>query len=491
MTMMTPYNLMWLTIATVIGIIIGAIPGLTAGMALVLFIPLTFHFPHGTALMILAALYTSASYGGDITAILINTPGTPDSIFMTIDGHPMALKGQAAKALGLSTMAAFIGGLLGAASLLWLAPVLANWAMIFGPMEMFLTSMLGITIIIGICKENMLMGMISAMLGFIMSMVGMDQFSGLYRLTLGQLAVAEGLPLGPVMLGLFAVSQVLIMVDEGKEKIAEEAGNVSGSLFPSLKEGVGYLWNAIRSGVIGTIVGIIPAAGSTIACGISYNEAKRTSKHPETFGHGEPHGLVSVSAANNGVVGGSLVPLLTLGIPGNGTSAIFLGGLIIHGLKPGQELFTKHADIAGTLLIGMFFCQLWMLILGLGGAKLWAKVTKIRTSVMVPIIMVFCVIGAFASRSLVFDMILMMIFGYIGYFFEKVRVPLAPFVLGFVLGPLAEVELRRALLITNNVTATMFQPLNLILLIMNILFLLSPFFPDIKKLLNRSKTKMA
>ena len=365
LNVLQPINLMWIVIGSVVGAIIGALPGLTATMGVALFIPLTFSMEPATGLILLAAVYCSASFGGNITAILIKTPGTPDSFFMVLDGYPMTLKGEGSKAMAVTTMAAVVGGMVGSFTLLFLSPPLASLAIKFGPAQTFLTAMLGITIIVGLSKGAMLKGMISAAAGFLISTVGMDVISGGYRYTFDVLELFEGVPMIPTVIGLFCCAQVYSLAASKKAQIAIPNEAVAGKRGLPLRELLGMTWIIIESSIIGTVVGIIPAAGSMVACGLSYNEAKRQSKTPDEFGNGSPAGLAAVSAANNAVVGGSLVTLLTLGIPGNGTAAVFLGGLIIHGMVPGPDLFTQHAKATYSLLFGMFFCQIAFLVIGL------------------------------------------------------------------------------------------------------------------------------
>ena len=488
LNVLQPINLMWIVIGSVVGAIIGALPGLTATMGVALFIPLTFSMEPATGLILLAAVYCSASFGGNITAILIKTPGTPDSFFMVLDGYPMTLKGEGSKAMAVTTISAVVGGTVGSFTLLFLSPPLASLAIKFGPAQTFLTAMLGITIIVGLSKGAMLKGMISAVTGFLISTVGMDVISGGYRYTFDVLELFEGVPMIPTVIGLFCCAQVYSLAASKKAQIAIPNEAVAGKRGLPLRELLGMTWIIIESSIIGTVVGIIPAAGSMVACGLSYNEAKRQSKTPDEFGNGSAAGLAAVSAANNAVVGGSLVPLLTLGIPGNGTAAVFLGGLIIHGMVPGPDLFTQHAEATYSLLFGMFFCQLAILVIGLYGAKFFARVTAIPNSVLIPLIAVFTVLGSYAIRNLLFDVFLMIAFGAIGFYMEKSRIPLAPFVLAFILGPIVEKQFRRALILVESGTSGVFTNwICLLLLALNILCLLTPFFDDIKKRLGKKK----
>lgn len=487
---LTFQNLMWLTIGALVGSVLGALPGMSADTGIAIFLPLTFNLPPVTALIALGAIYVTGSYGGNITAVLINTPGTSDSLFMTLDGYPMTVQGKGLRAIGVTTFSAFFGGMIGSIALLFIAPPLAQIAVKFGSWELFLTTLMGLIIILGLVKGGILKGLISASLGFLCTMIGMDGITGLSRLNFGIKPIYDSLPLLPVVLGMFAVSQVLALAADNAETISIDKSDIKGSPFLSFKDHMSMLWNNIRASVIGTVVGIIPGAGTTVAAGISYNLAKKGDKHPETFGKGNEQGLACVSAANNAVVGGSLVPLLTLGIPGNGTSALFLGGLLIHGLAPGTQLFTKHPGTVYGLFFGLILAQFFILLIGLFGAPVYAKVTKVPISILIPIVGSLCILGAFTYRNLAFDNLLVIFFGIIGFYMTKADIPMAPFVLAFVLGKNTEIHFRRTMLLTDgNLSSVMFTPLALALLAVDLIFLISPFWGEIKGLFNKNKGK--
>jgi len=478
---LTPTNLLWITVGSLVGTLLGALPGISATTAIAIFLPVTYSMEPVTGLITMATIYVTASYGGNITAVLINTPGTDDSLFMTIDGYPMTVKGEGLRAVGITTFSAFIGGIVGGVALLFIAPPLAKIAIRFGPVELFLTSLMGIVIIVGLTKGSMLKGLISASLGFLCAAVGLDKVTGIPRLWFGIEPLYDSLPLLPTILGLFAVSQLFILAASPSETIVTDVKGMKGGTFIKLSDHYHMFFNNLRSAIIGTVVGIIPAAGTTVAAGLSYNIAKRTDKHPETFGEGNPQGLASVSAANNAVVGGSLVPLLTLGIPGNGTSALFLGGLLIHGLSPGAQLFTKTPEIAYGLIFGLIIANFFILALGLFGAAFYAKVTVIPTNILIPIVGSFIILGAYTSRQLVFDMYLILFFGIVGYFMIRTQFSMAPFVLAFVLGKIVETQFRRAIMLYGmGFFDKLMNPLPMGLLAVNILFFFSPFWPDIK-----------
>ena len=434
-------NMLWLFIGCFVGFILGALPGMSADTGIGIFLPLTFALPAVTALICLGGIYVCGSFGGNITAVLCNTPGTSDSLFMVFDGYPMTKQGKAMKAIGTTTTGAFVGGVVGSLALILIAPPLAKVATAFGPLELFLTIMMGIIIIIGIVKDRALKGLMSACLGFLCSLIGIDGITGLPRFTFGISGIYDELPLLPVVLGMFAFSQVFVLVQENRKSIVIGEEAMQGSVWLSKDEMKYLAFETARSSIIGTVVGIIPAAGTTVAAGLSYNMARRADPDPNSFGKGNPKGLATVSAANNGVVGGSLIPLLTLGIPGNATSALFLGGLLIHGLAPGSRLFTENAKTAYGMIFAMLLANFFILIFGMFGAKYYAKITKVPSSVLIPIIAALCMLGAFSYRNLPFDMIIVLFFGIVGFYMDRTGIPMAPFVLAFVLGKTAEIDL--------------------------------------------------
>lgn len=483
-----PTTLMWLIIGATVGVILGALPGMSADTGIGIFLPLTFSLSPVAALAALGAIYVTGAYGGNITAVLVNTPGTSDSLFMTLDGYPMTLKGEGLKAIGVTTISSFVGGVVGCLALLFIAPPLSKIATMFGPLELFLTIMMGIIIIIGIVKDRALKGLMSACLGFLCSLIGMDGITGMPRFTFGIPGIYDELPLLPVVLGMFAFSQVFVLVQENRKSIVIGEEAMRGNVWLNKDEMKYLAFETIRSSVIGTVVGIIPAAGTTVAAGISYNMARRADPDPSSFGKGNPKGLATVSAANNGVVGGSLIPLLTLGIPGNATSALFLGGLLIHGLAPGSRLFTENAKTAYGLIFSMLMANFFILLFGMFGAKYYAKITKVPSSVLIPVIAALCMLGAFSYRNLAFDMLIVLFFGIVGFYMDRTGIPMAPFVLAFVLGKSAEIDLRRAMLIMKgNGISALLHPLPLALLAIDIIMLIAPFWDNIKGLFNKKK----
>lgn len=471
----SPVNLLFCLLGTVAGIVIGALPGFTSTMGIALFIPFTYSMPPATGLIFLVAIYCASTYGGSISAILINTPGTPSAVITTIDGYEMTKNGEGGRALAMSVFASLVGGVISTFALLVIAPPLSRLVLLFGPVEVFYLAIFGLSVIIGFSKGSLIKGLVSGIVGLLLATVGVDTISGVYRYTFDNVSLFEGIPIVPLVIGLFSACQVFALGEQKRTTIVHDIATFSDSAMPRLSDIKANWFNMLRSSIIGTVVGIIPAAGMSIACAIAYNEEKRVSKHPEKFGHGAVEGVIAPEAANNGVTGGSLVPLLTLGVPGNTVSAIFLGGLLIHGLRPGVQLFTKHADITYTLLLGMFVANIMMFIVGLFAAKQVAKITKVSTDMLAPVIMVLCVIGSYAIRNNLFDVGVMMCFGIVGYLMTRWGYSAPSMVLGVILGPMAEGEFRRAVMLSRGNWSFFWQsPTSMILLALILMSLIGP-----------------
>ena len=471
----SPLNLAICLLGTVVGIVIGALPGFTSTMGVALFIPFSYSMPPATGMIFLVSIYCSSTYGGSISAILINTPGTPSAVITTIDGYEMTKNGEGGRALAMAVFSSLVGGLFSAFALLLIAPPLARLVLLFGPVEIFYLALFGLSIIVGFSKGSLVKGLISGVVGLLLATVGVDMISGVYRYTFDNVSLFEGMPSVPLVIGLFSACQVFALGEQKRASIVHEIAQFSDSAFPRWADIRDNWFNMLRSSLIGTIVGIIPAAGMSIACAIAYNEAKRASKHPEKFGHGSVEGVIASEAANNGVTGGSLVPLLTLGVPGNTVSAVFLGGLLIHGLRPGVQLFTKYADISYTLLLGLFVANVMMFVVGLFAAREVAKITRVSTDILAPIIMVLCVMGSYAIRNNLFDTGLMLTFGIVGWFLRRNDFPIMPLVLGIILGPIADRELLRiAQLYGDNIWQIFQRPITLFLFVLSVLSVATP-----------------
>ena len=472
-------NLFAALVSVAIGIIVGSLPGLSAAMGVALLIPITFGMPAETALIALAGVYCGAMYGGSISAILLHTPGTSSAAATAIDGYPMTLKGQAGKALATATIASFIGGIISSIALYTLSPPLATLALKFGPTEYFWLSIFGLTIIAGVSSKSMLKGLISGALGLVLSTIGMDPMLGVPRFTFGNNGLLQGLPFTATLIGLFSMSQVLLLAEK---KIRDMKGSreVKDKVYLSKDEIKTILPISLWTSVIGTVVGILPWAGGTIASFIGYNEAKRFTKDKEAFGTGIIEGVAGPEAANNAVTGGSLIPTLTLGIPGNSVTAILLGGLVIQGLKPGPDLFTIHGKITYTFFAGFVVVNILMLILGLFGVRLFAKVSKVSDSVLIPIIFALSVIGSYSITNNMMDVWVMFIFGIMGYFVKKFNLNSAAIVLALILGPIGETGLRRTLIMSKgNYMALFNSTISWVLIGISVLSLMTPVIMSI------------
>ena len=446
LTYITPLNMLTCFLGTAIGITFGAIPGLTAPMGVALFLSFTFGMDPIAAFGLLLGIYCGGTYGGSITAILIRTPGSPASAATVMDGYPMAQKGKAAKALSMAVTASCIGGLFSCVILMLVAPQLARFALKFGPPEYFAVGLFGLSIVASLASNNLKKGILTAMLGLCLTTIGIDPISGNLRFTFGIPKLIGGIKLIPVLIGVFAVSEVFMTLEKiGKPKEKHEEITSLGSEGLTLKDLKNNIWNLFRSAVVGTCIGIIPATGATISGWISYNLAKNTSKHPDEFGKGTVEGVVASETANNAVTGGALIPLLTLGIPGDVVTAILMGALMIQGMTPGPTLFTKHADVITGIYLMLIAANIFMLIIGLIGIRQFVKVLKIPTNILMPIVLMLCLLGSYATTNSVFDVLVTLVMGLVGFLLRKMDYPMPPLLLGMVLGNLIEANFRRAL----------------------------------------------
>lgn len=443
-TTIQPSMLLAIFLGVVVGVFIGMLPGLTSTMGVALLIPVTFSFSPEVGLALLGAIYVSSTFSGSISAILLNIPGTPSAVATAQDGFPMTQQGKAGRAIGLSVYASCIGGLFSTIVLLFMAPTLAEVSLLLGAPEYFLLALFGVTIIASLSEGDMLKSMMGGVFGLIISVIGMHSMTGEMRLTFGIPSLYNGIPLVISLIGLYSVPEVISILSDKGENRKETNSSFSGAI-TSLKEVVTQTFNLIRSCVIGTIVGIIPGAGSSIGSFIAYDFAKRGSKNPKQFGHGSEEGIVAAETANNAVTGGSLVPLLTLGVPGNSVTAVLMGGLIIHGLAPGPLLFDNTPEIAYGFIMSLFFSNILFVPIGILIAKYCVKVILLPREILATSILTLAIIGAFAIRAQIADVIMMLVIGVVGYLFSVFSVSRAPMVLGLVLGAMAESNLSRAL----------------------------------------------
>jgi putative tricarboxylic transport membrane protein len=493
--LLTIQNLLLVFAGTVMGMIAGALPGITATMAVAVLVPFTFTMSPVAGLVTLGAVYMGAIYGGSFSAILINTPGTPSSIGTCFDGYPMACQGRAEEAIVAATVGSCLGGLFGVVCLIFLSPPLADIALKFGPAEYFWVGVFGITIISSLSSGSVLKGLAGGCFGALISTIGIAPIGGDVRFTFGFPAMQGGVELVVMLIGLFCIPELLSLVVKGEGmKTRSEYGyeRHKGVLWKTTRHIVlnlqGNLW---RSSIIGTIVGILPGAGGNIANLIAYNEAKRASKTPEKFGTGFIDGVVATETSNNAVVGGGMIPLLTLGVPGAPPDAVIYGVLMLFGLHPGPELFSTKADITYTFMLGVGLSAIVMVPVGIYGGRLLARfVAKLSTCYLVPGIAILTMVGSYAIRNNFLDVILMLVFGFIGFGLRRLNFSAAPIVLGLILGPLMETGLVRAYLMGMAYASPWFtlfvNPLSWILIALCAFSFLWPYFGSMKERLQGS-----
>ena len=429
--------LLTIAIGTIAGVAIGGMPGLTATMAVGLLVPFTYTMDPTMGLMLLGGIYCGAMYGGSIPAILLNTPGTPAAVATAIEGYPMSKQGRGALALKVSVTASFMGGSFSVLILLLFAPFLARQALAFGPAETFLLALMGLAGIISIADENssLIKALIAGLIGMIIAVIGTDDMSGSLRYTMGMIELIDGIDFMPALIGLFSMIQMLELAGMKTHEIDTSLIDKQHKKEPMPKGISKHI--ALGSGT-GTLIGILPGEGATIAAFISYNFSKRISKVKELFGKGNPEGIAAAEAGNNGCVGGSLVPTLTLGIPGNSVAAALMGAFIIQGMIPGPELFTEYADRTYPFIISMFVANGVFLIVGLTFAPYLARIALIPPAIMVPVVSAFAVLGSYALNNAVFDIYMMIGFALGGLVLKKLGFSLEALILGLILGPIAE-----------------------------------------------------
>ncbi|MBQ9329504.1 MAG: tripartite tricarboxylate transporter permease [Oscillibacter sp.] len=432
-----------------IGIVVGAIPGLTSDLGLILCIPLTYGMDPTMAILMLLAIYCGGTYGGSITAILINTPGTSANAATLFDGYPMTVKGQAFKALQMALFASTIGGLISAVSLLFLAPPIAKITLLFGPAEYFALSVFGLSVIAGVSNNSIFKGLIGACVGLFMASIGQDSISGTARFIFGQRRLMAGIDLIIALIGLFAISEIM-MKSQYNPKTDHKTVSASAITKDKItKDEYRRCWKPIGIGsLIGVIIGATPGTGGGLAAFIAYNQVKQSSKHPETFGKGEIEGVAVSESANNGACGATMIPMLTLGVPGDGSTAILMGAFMLHGMVPGPSLFAEQGNILYAIMLGLIVVNVFMYIIGSVFTRFYAHITRIPYEILAPIVLTFCIAGSYSTNNRVYDIYIILIFGIISYFLRRMDFQLVPILLGIVLGPLMEKNFRRAMVIS-------------------------------------------
>jgi|TARA_B110000208_G_C11793980_1_gene438766 putative tricarboxylic transport membrane protein len=477
----TPWTFFMLFVGTSLGIVVGAIPGMTGAMLIALTLPLTFYMEPFNAIILLIAMYVGAISGGLITATLLRMPGTPAAIMTTFDGYPMARGGNPGRALGLGITASFVGGLVSWVALLTITKPLSILATRFGPFEYFTLIMMAMVLIASVSEGSLKKGIVAGFFGMLISMPGVDPASGMPRLTFDYYLLNGGLKLLPVLIGVFAVSQIINdALDMGK--VGKKIKMSTEGILMSAKDLKSQAVNLGRSSLIGTGVGILPGIGASIGSVIAYTVAKSTSKTPEKFGTGSEEGIIASEAANNATVGGALIPLIAMGIPGSVIDAILIGALMIHSIQPGPTLFLTNADIVWGMIAACLLANILMYILMTTSVKYIAGLMYLPRSFVLPVVMVFCVIGSYALNNTMFDVWVMLGFGVIGFLLERAKYPLGPFVIGFVLAPLAEEKLRSGLMMTaGDISPIVTRPMSLMFTLSAIGLLIWPFFSEWRK----------
>jgi putative tricarboxylic transport membrane protein len=471
---LSPMNLLFATIGCVLGTLIGVLPGLGPAAGTALLIPITFKLEPTPAIIMLAAIYYGAMYGGTITSVLVNVPGEAASVVTCLDGYEMAKKGRAGAALGIAAIGSFIGGSVATLGLVVMALPLARFALKFGPPEYFSLLLVGLSLVMALAGKSLTKALVMGVVGLIFSFVGMDPVEGAPRFTFGITPLMDGVRFVPVVMGFFGIGEILLNAEKTLQDMVVGEGKVS-SFLPRRDE-----WRICASAInrgtwLGFFLGLIPGTNSAVASFMSYAIEKKVSKHPEKFGTGVIEGVAAPETANNAYANAALIPLFTLGLPGSPTIAILMGALIMNGLIPGPLLFQQHATFVWAVIASLYIGNVILLILNLPLVGWWAKLLKIPYNILVVFILVFCIIGAYSLNNSVFDIGVMMFCGMLGYIFKKLDFPLAPAILTLILGPLMERSLRESLSLSQGDYSTFVtRPISLFFLIVTaIIFLTS------------------
>lgn len=486
---LTPFNLMLALAGVTLGTIIGALPGLSATMAVAILVPFTFAMSPASGLIALGAIYTGAIYGGAFAAILVNTPGTPSSIATTFDGYPMAKRGDGGLAVTLATIASVFGGLVGALILILLAPPLANVALAFGPTEYFWLAIFGLTLISALSVGNTLKGLIGACIGLLLSTIGVAVVGGDVRYTMNTQILLGGIDITSALIGLYCIPVVIDLVASRAPHLSVLEDKRGFRLVEALRISWASKFNMVRSSLIGTVVGILPGAGGSIAGLIAYSEARRSSGHPERYGTGEPNGVIATEASNNATVGGGFIPTLVLGIPGTPPDAIILGALLVQGLKIGPSLFNEQGGVVYTFMFGLLIATVLMLPVGLLlGRYAYKSIVRIPKSLLVPTVAFLTILGSFAIHSNPHDMQMMLVLGVLAWILQRYGFAPSPIVLGLVLGQIAEQGFVQSYMIgnaTNSLGAMFFgRPISMAIIAFALLTL---FYPLLTSLFSRRR----
>ena len=467
-----PYAIALGLLSTALGVILGALPGISSTMSLAILLPFSFAMGTTHAMVFLMGIFYGSVYGGSISAILLNIPGTPGSMVTQLDGYPMARAGRAGEALTFAIIASTIGGTLGLVALVIFAPALAEAALYFQSPEFAAMMLFGLTMLAYASPGSTYLGLVGGIIGLILGTVGLDTVSNASRLDFGIPELQAGINLIPVVVGAFGLAEVIRNLEE-RQSVANLISDI-GRLWPGWTAIRRTLGTAIRSSLIGIIVGIIPAAGSAIAVSIAYAQEKRMFERRETFGDGNPRGIMAAEAGNNSCVGGALIPMMTLGIPGDTMTAVLVGALLIHGLRPGPNLFEKHPDFVGVVYVALALAIIATLILAFLGIRVFARIMALPRRTLMVAIVLLCVVGSYSVQNSLFDVTVMIVSGAASYLLAKAGVTPAPILFGLVLGPLLEENVRRSLIVHGSWTVFLERPLSLTLIIISLITLAYP-----------------
>lgn len=463
------YNLL----GVVVGMIIGALPGLSATMGVAILTPLTFWLQPAQGLAVLLGIYNSAIWAGGISAILINTPGTPASIAQTFDGYKLVQKGKVGLALGVNTIYSVAGGLISTLFLVFAAFPIANFALKFGPPEYFALGIFGLSMMISVSGKQITKGLIIGVLGLLISTIGLDPMFSIPRFTFHNVNLMSGIPFVAVMIGMFGIGEVLYQITEKRDAkkiitITKELGRI----IPTLKEFKTTALPCAISSLISVIIGAIPGTGGDIASIVCWQQAKQMSKHPEEFGEGSIEGLAVTSLANNGVIGGAMTTMMTLGLPGDAVTAVLIGSLMMYGMQPGPQMFIQHADFVYNIMALLIVGNLTLLVLGLLTSKLSSYILYVKDEIIWILVVGFCILGSYAINNSAFDVMIMLLSGILGFIAKRMDIPVGPFILALLLGPIVESNFRRSLALSmGNHFIFLTRPISLILIVLTVLSL--------------------
>jgi len=471
---LTPSNLMFAFLGSVLGTLIGVLPGVGPVAGCAMLIPLTFQMTPTGAIIMLTALFYGTQYGGTITSVLLNVPGEAASAITCIEGYEMAKQGRGGTALAIAAIGSFIGGTIATIALVLAAGPLTKFALEFGPVEFFALIALGLSLLMGLAGKSMIKALMMGIFGLILAMIGMDPVRGLPRFTFGRMELMDGIGFVPVIMGLFGLSEILL---NAEKKFAPVFVSKVSSLIPSLKDFRDSIGAIFRGSAIGTLLGLVPGMTGSASSFLSYIAEKKISKHPDLFGTGLIEGVAGPETANNAHANGAIIPLFTLGIPASPTVAVIMGAFMMHGLIPGPMLFKEHADIAWGVIASFYVGNVMLLILNLLLIGIWVKILKIPYGILFGIILAFMIVGAYSVNNSAFHILIMTLFGVIGYLLRKLDFPLAPVVLTLILGPLMESSLRLSLEMSQGSFGIFLtSPIAVVLLTMTVLILIAPAF---------------